>query len=199
MDDNTWIISDTHFGHKNIVKFCGRPMNHDNIMASNWHDLVQPDDTIVHLGDITYRGDRTDMLYLLKHLPGKKFYVKGNHDKENDRWYRGAGFEQIGDLLGTFIEEDVTRDGHPYKNTVKNYGFYWRDKRGRRILFSHYPDAWLLDWTINIHGHIHNNPPSPKIASNGRDYRNVSVELMDYRPVRLGDILAKHGIGEGTV
>ena len=29
---STWVVSDTHFGHRNIVGFCHRPENHEDIM-----------------------------------------------------------------------------------------------------------------------------------------------------------------------
>jgi len=181
---DTWIISDTHFGHDNIVKFCNRPQDHDSLMWRNWHDRIKSGDVVFHLGDIqTWKRPKAfDWQPKLAKLPGEKHYLKGNHDKVVP-W----GWTKIGDLLGEFIEEDVTRDGVPYTNNVRNYGFY-QDFNGRRVLFSHYPDAWLLDWDINIHGHIHNNPYSPKIDQT-RDYRNVSVEVMNYRPVRLAEIL----------
>jgi calcineurin-like phosphoesterase family protein len=184
---DTWIISDTHFGHDNIIKFCGRPEDHDRIMWNNWLASIRIDEDVLHLGDIqAWRKPASEKWQrVLPRLPGNKFYIKGNHDKVIP-----SGWEQVGKLLGEFVEEDVTRDGVPYRNTIKNHGFYWHTPQGKRILFSHYPDAWLLDWTTNIHGHIHNNPYSPKISS-ARDYRNVSAEVMGYKPVRLGEILDK--------
>jgi calcineurin-like phosphoesterase family protein len=190
---DTWIISDTHFGHEAIVGFCNRPIRHNVIMEAFWHDLVKPEDTILHLGDVatwkTKKDEHRDgWLPVLRDLPGQKLLVLGNHDKNGGRYYKLAGFEEVGMQLGEFVEEDVTREGVPYKNTIRNNGFY-ADIDGKRILFSHYPDAWLLDWDINIHGHIHNNPISPKVAALKRDHRNVSVEVMDYRPTRLSAIL----------
>jgi calcineurin-like phosphoesterase family protein len=123
----------------------------------------------------------------LSHLPGKKMFIRGNHEK-----HVPPNWTEVGGVLGQFVEEDVTKDGTPYRNDITNHGFY-SEVDGKRILFSHYPDAWLLDWDINIHGHIHNNPYSPKI-SRDRDYRNVSVEVMGYKPVRLSEILRReHG------
>jgi hypothetical protein len=28
---NTWVVSDTHFGHQNIVGFCHRPLDHEQV------------------------------------------------------------------------------------------------------------------------------------------------------------------------
>jgi calcineurin-like phosphoesterase family protein len=144
---------------------------------------------ILHLGDLAYRGNSEKNRITLRNLPGEKFFIWGNHDKQNENWYRRAGFIQVGKLLGKFEEKDLTRDGVPYTNRVVNWGFY-KHFDTKRVLFSHYPDAWLLDWDINIHGHIHNNPYSEFVDAS-KDYRNVSVENMDYRPVRLSAILER--------
>jgi len=173
IDLNTWIISDTHFYHKNIVKYCGRPENHDTLMEYNWHHFVKADDTILHLGDIAM-GNSTDAQALLKSLPGNKLFIRGNHDHKAPHWYRDAGFTFAGDGTGS--------NGHPLGSIL------WTAPDGRRILFTHYPhNKWFHDWDINIHGHIHNNGHSPQTPD--RDYRNVSVEVVGYRPIRLSDIL----------
>lgn len=167
IDFDTWIISDTHFGHKNIVKYCNRPLNHNEKMAASWRSLVHPSDTILHLGDVSvwYGEDEEYWLGLAGALPGKKLMIRGNHDKRKDSVYEREGFQVIPEFVQEFD--------------------------GKRVLFSHYPDKTRLwEWDINVHGHIHNNdhrddPDLPK----KRDYRNVSIEVMDYKPVRLRDIL----------
>lgn len=171
---DTWIISDTHFNHDNIVKYCGRPSDHTEIMVEQWNALVAPDDTVLHLGDL-FMGKTERSIKLLKNLPGNKFFVRGNHDKRNMHWYGEVGFHHVGNVQG---------NGWQILNAVR---FIEPDEE-QRVLFTHYPDLhWQDQWDINIHGHIHNNgyaPDTPLL-----DYRNVSVEVMDYRPWRLSDIL----------
>jgi len=50
--NKTWLISDTHFGHKNIVQYQQRPESHEVIMLSEWIDAVGEHDDILHLGDV---------------------------------------------------------------------------------------------------------------------------------------------------
>ncbi len=89
-----WFISDTHFGHQNIIRWC-RPefrnlkdMHHRII--SNWNYVVGHYDRVFCLGDF---GD----FRLFRKLNGKITLVKGNHDKK--QWnkqfvinYRGKKF-----------------------------------------------------------------------------------------------------------
>lgn len=164
---NTWIISDTHFFHKNIVKYANRPMDHNEIMEKNWRDMVGQNEDILHLGDVHVwyekeAGVLKQAQELIKSLPGNKFLIKGNHDKFDDKWYEGMGF--------TIIPEHVIATDN------------------KIVRFSHYPDTAFNDWNVNIHGHIHTNGYLPECAPD-KDYRNVSVEVMNYKPYRLHAIM----------
>lgn len=162
---DTWIISDTHFRHKNIIKYANRPMNHDNLMMKNWKELVKPTDPILHLGDVHvwYGPDKEVAAAAVASLPGDKFLILGNHD-EDAVWHIKHGFS-------VFSNSSI-------KVTIDD----------KKILFSHYPEYKDLDWDINIHGHIHINGYPPECDPT-RDYRNVSIEVMGYKPVRLHQIL----------
>ena len=73
-DDNIWFISDTHFYHANIIRYCNRPWNNgkddagnivvtkDNVeqmnneMVRRWNSIVSKDDIVWHLGDFSFGG-----------------------------------------------------------------------------------------------------------------------------------------------
>ena len=174
IDHNTWIISDTHLGHNNIIRFCNRPMNHEDIIISNWARTVAWDDTILHLGDVAF-GNKESIEYWanrIKYLPGRKFLVKGNHDH--------------------------SRSIKIYKDVFEIVNPFVQDFSDVKFLFSHYPDQHISqEWDINIHGHIHNNPLNSKFSpqvSPDKLYENVSVEVINYTPIRLSDILLKWGV-----
>jgi calcineurin-like phosphoesterase family protein len=163
---DTWIVSDTHFGHKNIVKYCNRPMDHNEIMKREWLKAIKPGEPVLHLGDVSvwYGPDMDDWHRKVSLLPGEKLLIKGNHDKLKPKVWEYLGFKMIPEFIQEFD--------------------------GQRVLFSHYPDDSRIGaWDINIHGHIHNNGLDPVLAASKRRYINVSMEMMDYKPVRLGDIL----------
>lgn len=174
LDQSSWIISDTHWGHHNIIRYSHRPENHDTLMIQNWRDKVKDDDTVLHLGDLVWFSSNGWPRRALSGLPGKKYLIPGNHDshKRTD----GLKFERIpGPLLVT-----VEVDSVPV-----------------HIAFSHYPMKPVGDWSLNIHGHIHTNQyPWYALEDDQHRYRNVCVELIDYAPVRLGDIV--RGLVGGT-
>lgn len=160
----TFFIGDTHFGHRNIIRSCGRPFEYtavremDDVLTRNWNYTVRPEDPVVFLGDLAYgRGPRNPFSYL-QHLNGKIRLIRGDHDDE------------------AFLP----RMENSFEFT----------HRGIRFLCIHDPrqaDPDFNGWIV--HGHIHNNNPQeyPFINPHTRTI-NVSAELTGYRPVSLSSI-----------
>lgn len=80
---NTWFISDTHFGHKNILVYEKESRPFKTIEEMNehiidrWNKTVSTNDIVFHLGDFCL-GKRH--LQISSRLKGKKKLVMGNHD-----------------------------------------------------------------------------------------------------------------------
>ena len=80
---NTWFISDTHFGHKNILEYekearpfsCLEEMH--EVMIERWNSVVKPKDILYHLGDFAFGRHA---LSIASRLNGQKRLVMGNHD-----------------------------------------------------------------------------------------------------------------------
>jgi calcineurin-like phosphoesterase family protein len=161
-----YIVSDTHWYHKNIVRYQNRPYDHEVMMTKRWSRIVRDSDTIVHLGDLFFGGQAGYDRFLNEVTPrltGTKYLILGNHDKK--KWdYEALGFTVI----------------KPFTCWYRNY----------QVSFDHYPK--LIDPNdrkrIHVHGHVHTNDyafDEPTRFAN----INVSVEVMDYRPHRITRLL----------
>ena len=165
---DTWIISDTHFFHENIGRYCNRPEenweNWQELIIKNWKYLVSPDDTILHLGDFSF-GNKRNFYILTAMLKGRLFLIQGNHDRIIKSYCEIRGVTLIKNSLNVEISDQM------------------------KLIFSHRPIVPLEDGWINLHGHIHNVPPPIEGSNLGPNHINMSVEVREYRPWRLGDIL----------
>lgn len=173
----TWVYSDPHFGHKNIVKFTNydgskvRPwddveqMNEDMIRWYN--ELVDDADRVYILGDVAFTAAM--MNHVVPRLKGRKCLIPGNHDPVKMRKY----FDLFDDVRGY----------------VQRSGF----------IMSHIPlhPHCLGRWKVNIHGHLHNNRVmKEKMYGEVSDerYYNACVERHNFRPVDLDVILKEVGL-----
>ncbi len=99
---NTFFISDIHFSHHRILKYCNRPFNniteHDETQITNWNSRVKPSDTIYIVGDLGF-GDLNN---ILRRLNGIKILILGSHDKSalQCRQY----FDKISPLMEINVE-----------------------------------------------------------------------------------------------
>lgn len=183
--NKTFIISDTHFAHKNIQAYQGRPESHEAIMLSNWIERVGDNDDILHLGDVIMgkqgmpkrkQGMPKRWSRIISRLPGNKYLILGNHDKYDKSIYLDAGFT----IIPEFIYQGVA--------------------------FTHRPITDLFpgpkgDWHTNLHGHIHGNAIENHhtlkdgVRNTEKIYINVCVEVTDYYPIPLGNIINLKKLG----
>jgi calcineurin-like phosphoesterase family protein len=156
-----WVVSDTHIGHARIREYGRRPDDHEQLIRSRWRDEVKDTDWVLHLGDIALKPQQASQFMLS--MPGRKALVYGNHDRSAPKFYR----EQCGiEVCSSGFE--LVHDG-------------WR------VLVSHRPDYnrefVRFPRRLNVHGHTHNR------ALDDRHLISVCVEMQDYRPVRLRNLL----------
>lgn len=171
-EQKVWVISDTHFNHANIIKYCNRPFEDvpmmNNILICNWNSLVAPDDIVIHLGDLAL-GSAYDLDQLVQSLNGHKILIMGNHDHSSATRYKTAGFEE-----------------------VYNHFKIYDEKHNVTILFTHTPDSGAyIEHDLHLYGHVHDDDHHgsfPTIAHNGAC---VCVERWDYKPVLLNEVVEK--------
>lgn len=77
----TFVISDTHFDHINVIKYNSRPFNNINEMnealIENWNNVVTKNDRVIIVGDFAFKRHQ----YFLNRLNGFKDLIVGSHDK----------------------------------------------------------------------------------------------------------------------
>lgn len=135
MSHQTFLISDTHFGHEGMIKFLRndgtklRPFNtieeHDETLIDNWNKVVRPVDRVYHCGDAVINRR---YLHIFNRLSGRKKLIRGNHD-----------LFKLADYIPYF--EDV-------------YGVYVL----KDMILSHiplHPDCVTERFKTNVHGHLH--------------------------------------------
>jgi calcineurin-like phosphoesterase family protein len=175
MSRDIWLISDTHFGHENILKFRdGGPDGPlirgsmfdsvdqmDEYMIHQWNTYVKPGDIVYHLGDLFF-GDKDKFLKNFKKLHGAKRLIVGNHD--DIKWIAKHELFQKIMMWRMFPEHGMLLTHVPVHDTVLFEGRF----KGH--------DA------LNVHGHIHQNPsPTEK-------HKCVCVEQIDYTPIHIEDV-----------
>lgn len=172
----TFIISDTHFYHHNIIKYCNRPFHGENhmneVMIENWNSVVSPKDRVIHVGDFCF-GDQFKAELILNRLQGNILLCRGNHDKKLWKWYLGHGHEQKCRVL-------------PVESTCVDSGI-------GPIWISHYPEDVRNGAPLNtikfkhvmghIHGHIHD-----RITKDPTKF-NACVEYLNYTPIELEAVI----------
>ena len=157
-----WFISDTHFSHKNIIKYTGRPyetveeMNRS--LIDNWNQCVDAEDQVFFLGDFGL-GDVEHLHSICSQLKGHKICIRGNHDR-NASYMMRVGFSLVLESAFLKIGQHNVELIHIPSNPTPSH--------------------------FQLHGHVHEKRPK-KIVSN---QLNLCVEVWDYKPVSEKTFLA---------
>ena len=175
----TWVISDTHFGHKNIIEFCHRPPDHDALIMENWAQEVPDTATILHLGDLCYKGNAMFRETIAPHLTGgRKLLIKGNHDGGRYSFYKKCGFKLSRPFSIMWGDTEVSFSHYPW-NEAGDEQFKVR------------PEGPMPTNHLRLHGHIHNNGYTRVgFVPFRRQHVNLSIEQTKYRPVNLALLLS---------
>jgi calcineurin-like phosphoesterase family protein len=179
----TFLVSDTHFGHKGVCHFTRNdgvtklrpwdtPEEMDEAMIEKWNAVVRPEDKVYHLGDVVINRRA---LPTLARLNGDKVLIRGNHDIFRDDEYRE----------------------------------YFRELRAYHVvngmIFSHIPlhSDSLGRFGVNVHGHTHANRVKKARGVDARTgeilysdefdvrYHCVCVEQTDFAPIEFDAVIAR--------
>ena len=166
-----WFTSDLHIGHPSILYFhperreaAGITLDelkedknaavkkHDEWLIDLWNKTIKRDDVVYILGDFCL-GNKVYTEKVLQRLKGRKYLIRGNHDKSCQGLERY--FEWVGDI----------------KEAKFNYNQYKFITEGETfaVEMCHFP---MLSWnrrphgTCHLHGHCHSSIDSFNETSN---------------------------------
>lgn len=169
---NIFFTSDTHFGHRNIIRFCNRPFNSveemDETIISNWNAVVNKKDTVYHLGDFCTWKTK-DYLSLFNHyrkrLNGKIFLIEGNHDYKINTNLSKIPISNYG-----LVDKSPLYHIKINKQTIVMCHF------AMRVWHKSHFDSW------HIYGHSH-----AKLSPIGKSW-DVGVDNNNFIPVSFYDL-----------
>lgn len=166
-------IADLHLG-RDMSMFGKTWENHREKLAARWERVVEPEDTVLILGDISW-GMRLDDalpdLQFLKSLPGSKRLLKGNHDYwwQTERKMKAAILDEKFDLLKPEIIDGFAVCGtrgwlvpqHPLFNEETDGKVYRREVlrlemalKGVRDLRREEPLAVMMHYPPALNGEV---------------------------------------------
>jgi calcineurin-like phosphoesterase family protein len=135
------IISDTHFNHKNILKYNRNYFKSvdemNEIIIQKWNEKISKNDKVIHLGDFALGDDYEKIENIIKRLNGNITLILGNHDtasKIKDIYVKY--FKILGSLC------------------VGNY-YFTHEPVHFNVINPDQVRSTGRQATINVHGHLH--------------------------------------------
>lgn len=156
-----FVISDTHFGHKGIIKFRDQfetAEEHDDTILDNILSVAGKRDSLYILGDVCVDASGWHNVLQIASRVEHLHIVLGNHDQER----------KTAPTLAQYMSVCKTVSG------LRKYKEMW---------LSHAPlHPAELRGKVNVHGHVHSN------SLKDDRYFNVSCENVFYHPVNMETI-----------
>lgn len=172
--DKIFFVSDTHYGHSNIIKFCDRPFKDveemDYKLIEAWNKKVPADGLVFHLGDFAWGGYEF-WKKIRNQLNGDIILIKGNHDQKN---------------MSTTAEQEL------FKYAT------WQmliEVEGRKVLLNHFPFLCYAGvyrepkkLVYQCYGHVHSGLDKkgqdlPRLVYTYPMQYDVGVDNNNYEPI----------------
>lgn len=160
---NLFFSADTHFSQERTRKLSRRPFADINAMdlamVERWNSKVQPDDTVIHVGDFGHYP-------MVSKLNGNIILLAGNYERKDMKngliskdYLLGLGFKEV------YLEEKSL--------TVS--------LEGTTVELVHEP-SHAKTRHFKLFGHIH------KLQMVKRNALNVGVDCHDFAPISLKEV-----------
>ena len=158
-----FFISDPHFNHGNIIKFCARPWETKEemteAMINNWNSVVGPDDIVFCLGDFMWASSWNTTL---ERLNGHIHLIWGNHDRKDFKESYLKHLESVQEQLTLIIDNKI-------------------------VYLNHFPFLCLPAGHYQLFGHIHSQPGKTEGVDQDLplhwNQSDVGCDFWDWKPV----------------
>jgi len=199
-----WITSDQHFSHKNIIKYCNRPLDindpdctfkMNNLLVERWNERVQPNDVVYFLGDFAWTKGAFFVEKLMNRLNGSIHFAMGNHDSHDIYDYHGMPGTKVIEIANHFVlDNDYLLVHYPARETMP------AEFDNTNVVVKPFKQQRMFDKLMQqnkrieklrevtgckyiVHGHVHNS-----IKENYPNHFNVSCDAHDFYPVSFDEI-----------
>ena len=174
----TFFTSDTHFFHKNILKYqkVERPFDtlddmHEGIIE-RWNSRVGPFDDIYHLGDVSF-GSPKKLEQILSRLNGRIHLILGNHD---------------GGIAKISADGEIRPNVYLRKYFRRIMKYHELKIANRKFVLFHFP---IYSWNMihhgvyHLYGHVHGSIP----MMHGGLGMDVGVDTNQCYPYHLDELI----------
>ena len=167
-----WMVSDLHWGHKQVLKYDNRPFKTieemNETIITNWNKVVKNNHIVYLLGDVSFLNKRLTFEYLNR-LKGQIILIRGNHDDifniATIKKYSNGNIIDMTDLSSVYIG-------------------------GEKHILYHYPRMCMNQiqlasphWLIHGHNHL------GETINHEKKEINVSINKHRYFPVSENEII----------
>lgn len=215
----TWLTSDTHFSHANVIVYCNRPFASEQemlerkilpesvnkmneIMIRNWNFHVQSEDRVIHVGDFAMSAKVVQSV--MARLNGEVELYLGNHDFPHPAHQKGRKLDLREKWTKEYLDygfKSVQLEGFINVPGVANFRIYHIPYAGscpedthQNGEPRHMKDALIDDGVPLICGHIHEKWLFRRTAK-GTPMINVGVDAPgapwsgQFRPATLEEVV----------
>ncbi len=182
-----FVTSDLHIGHDREFVYGVRGFSsieeHDKTLVKNWNSVVNEDDTVYVLGDLTLRSSTSELpedygTNVLESLNGTIIAIRGNHDSE----LKVKRYEECRNIVSAGSAALYIK--YP---EIGGYTFY----------LSHYPTLVfhshlkpMRSAVINLFGHTHQTAKFFEVDGKEHPYMYCCcLDAHNLTPVALDDVI----------
>ncbi len=182
-----WFTADTHFGDKNVIKYCNRPF-----LDERERQLAESDQKgVCNLSDETVRRHDAGILDAINTRVGQQdiLWVLGDFcwgKLEQAQHYRDR--IQCRDVRLVWGNHDHRSVGGVFQQRMEQCMVR---ANGQKIWLNHYP---MRTWDKSIHGswhlygHVHGALAGEDEQQNWRLAKDVGLDACDYHPIEMEEL-----------